>query len=37
VFGSPEDVTAVVPFLASDDASLVTDASYTVDGGLLVW
>jgi NAD(P)-dependent dehydrogenase (short-subunit alcohol dehydrogenase family) len=37
VSGSPEDVTAVVAFLASDDATLVTGASYTVDRGLLVW
>jgi NAD(P)-dependent dehydrogenase (short-subunit alcohol dehydrogenase family) len=37
VSGSPEDVTAVVALLASDDASFVTGASYTVDCGLLVW
>ncbi len=32
-FGTPEEVAAVVTFLASDKASLVTGASWTVDGG----
>jgi 3-oxoacyl-[acyl-carrier protein] reductase len=31
-FGAPEEVAAVVTFLASDRASLVTGASWTVDG-----
>ncbi|WP_462264620.1 SDR family NAD(P)-dependent oxidoreductase [Mucilaginibacter sp.] len=32
--GQPEDVAAVVAFLASDDAKYVTGSSYFVDGGL---
>ncbi len=32
--GTPEDVAAVVAFLASDDAKYVTGSSYFVDGGL---
>ena len=31
--GKPEEVAAVVTFLASDRASLVTGACWTVDGG----
>lgn len=32
--GKPEDVAAVVAFLASDDAEYVTGSTYFVDGGL---
>jgi 3-oxoacyl-[acyl-carrier protein] reductase len=32
-FGTPEEVAAVVTFLASDRASLVTGATWSVDGG----
>jgi NAD(P)-dependent dehydrogenase (short-subunit alcohol dehydrogenase family) len=34
--GLPEEVARVIVFLASDLASFVTGAAYTVDGGLLV-
>ena len=34
--GQPEDVAAVVTFLASNDADYVTGSTYYVDGGLTV-
>jgi glucose 1-dehydrogenase len=33
--GTPEDVAAMVAFLASDDASYITGATFLVDGGLM--
>jgi NAD(P)-dependent dehydrogenase (short-subunit alcohol dehydrogenase family) len=33
--GRPEEVAAVVAWLASDEARYVTGASYLVDGGLV--
>ena len=34
-YGQPEEVAAVVCFLASDDASYVNGAAWLVDGGIL--
>jgi glucose 1-dehydrogenase len=33
--GKPEDVAGIVAFLASDDASYVSGATFLVDGGLM--
>ncbi|MCR9142747.1 MAG: SDR family oxidoreductase [bacterium] len=33
-FGKPEEIAAVVSFLASDDAAYITGAQYKVDGGM---
>jgi NAD(P)-dependent dehydrogenase (short-subunit alcohol dehydrogenase family) len=34
-FGTPEEVAAMVVFLASDESAYVTGAEFTIDGGLL--
>jgi glucose 1-dehydrogenase len=33
-FGTPEEVAALVAFLASDEATYITGSTYFVDGGL---
>ncbi len=35
--GKPEEVAAMVLYLASDDASWVTGGTFTIDGGMTAW
>jgi NAD(P)-dependent dehydrogenase (short-subunit alcohol dehydrogenase family) len=35
--GQPEEVAKLACFLASDDSSFITGASYVIDGGTLAW
>ncbi len=35
-FGKPEEISKLVTFLASDDASFITGSEYNIDGGMAV-
>jgi NAD(P)-dependent dehydrogenase (short-subunit alcohol dehydrogenase family) len=36
-FGTPEDVAALIAFLASDDAAFITGETITIDGGWSIY
>ena len=36
-FGSPEDISKLVMFLMSDEASYITGQTISIDGGLLMY
>ena len=36
-FGLPEDISKLVMFLASDEASYITGQTISIDGGLLMY